>query len=946
MSMMLQLVICFSLRRFVWCNAYADHAKVRIDVYRCKLWHLGDACRGEDWSHIQGALAPALKRQFHHLLQKADFANCLKLAKAYSTCDHGPESSALAIILANDGRLPSHYRARAEVLIAQSLSEPDCQDQQRRHYESARKSFEDTDHRHGALDIKIAQLCQNALDPDQSNVAEDINELFHIYQSLDFPNGLSAAYIEFLKLASSQGDGELQAEILRRLSTISQASESNLTYYVARCLTLARLRISMSDDGKVISGATALWHDLVASDFSRLRGQAAESVCHAYAALKQSELATIWAKKAYVDLVGMSDATVISQLEGTELGDLNGLRDFYADVLQPPNHDIAGVSLDKRIERLENLAYQLISIRGLDSETPKLMAYALEMLENDVRLLEDPTLASLKSAKCHEIKASWLFKNSPAKEDVELEMEAISQLNMAKKTYLEQKRLDLAALLLQHQALIYFGVFQKFERWKHPDEQHVLGTALNLYKVALDSAIGLEMKFLIRENAYWVALCQYEQWKKGKCSSEKVLDSLLSAEGYTDQHRNELSILQGMETVVTKRQLSSGKHVRDIYRFGIQVCRSSGEWEDAWNWVQRSKARSLSDTIGLGVYLPRTMVDKIEEQEVTNKLYVDECELLERLANASNSDKFQIRVQLEGHQGQMREHQCLRDVLNLREGASINLRDLQDISKFGKHHEARPTIFVDWIITDHSILLSVISKTGQVTFSFLDITLQQIEAWIAEHMSGQGDTNAGSETKMPLQGLEEDDDSEEGPLRDLDALIQPLSGFSDLDDLIVLCPSGPLHSLPLHALRVSDQDGESVPLLMRNPIVYCASLTTFAQCCRRAAEREQRESKSSCSFIAAYEAEAVSDDLVMSGFDLDEQEKLYTSNRLLATNFNAEGYCGEESTTAVLKACLERSHMVQFLGHCDIKGKNLVDQSLTLYGAADNSGKQYLKVLS
>ncbi len=943
---MLQYVICFFACRFVWCKADTEHAKVRIDAYRCKLWQLANKCGGEDWSQVQEACVPALKRQFDHLMRKADFANCLILAKAYSTCGQGPEFSAPAIILATNERLPSHYRARAERLIAQKLSDLDCRDQQRQHYENARKAFEDMNHRHGALDIKIAQLCQDALNPDQCNVVENINELFDTYKSLDFPNGLSAAYLELLELAVDLRDGNLQAEILGQLSTISQASGSMLTYYIARCSTLSRLKLSASDDGKVISGATALWHDLAGSDCSLLRGLVAETVYRAYNALKHSEMSTIWAKRARVDLARTSEATLIPLVEGTELEELNDLRNSYADVFQPHNHDIAGVPLEKRIERLEEFAYQLISIRGLGSETPNLMAHALEMLENDIRLLEDPTLVCLKSAKYQEIKASWLFKKSPARQDVELEMEAINQFNMAKKTYLEQKRVDLAAFLLQRQALIYFGVFQKFERWKHPDEQHVLGTALNLYKVTLDSAVGLGLKFMIRENAYWVALCQYEQWKKGKCSSENVLGSLLSAEGHADQHRNELSILQGMETVVTKRQLSSEKHVRDIYRFAIQVCRSSGKWEDAWKWVQKSKARSLSDILGLGVLLPRAMVDEIEEQEVTSRLYVDECKLLERLSNASSSEKFQTRIQLDRHQDQIREHRCLQEVLNLREGASINLRELQDISKLGTNHEARPMKFVDWIITEHNILVSVISTTGQLTFNFLDITLQQIEAWVAEHMSGQGNIKASSETKTSLQGLKEDDDSDKGPLRDLDALIRPLSELSDPDDLIVLCPSGPLHSLPLHALRLLDQDGERVPLLMRNPIVYCASLTTFVQCCRRAAERGHTEPKVSSSFIAAYEPEAVNDDNVISGFDLDEREKLYSSNKVLATDFNAEGYCGEESTTAVLKACLERSHMVQFLGHCDIKGKNLIDQSLRLYSTSDGPGKQHLKVLS
>jgi len=917
-----------------------DNAKVRIEVYRCNLWLLAHTFGGVDWSHVEKASVPRLKTQFYLLMQQADFANSLKVAKSYSTFDRGPESDSLARILATDQRTPSRYRAGAEVLLAEKLDHLDRRDQQQKHYETALEAFECIKHRHGALDIKIARICQYPLDPKLENVEQTINELFNKYESLDYPSGLSSAYLKLLHLAQSLHHTELQAEILNKLERLFRASGAQLLWYTARSSTLSRLKISASDDGKVISGATALWEDLARSDCSRLRGLAAEMLFRAYSALKDQERASTWAKRARLDLPESNEAGLVSQAEGIDLGDLGSLKRFYKDTVQPVDHDTTGHTLEERIEKLEDLLNQLFKIQASHAETSDLMEQAFNRLEEAIRLLKDPTLASFKAAHFHMLQATLLTKKATPRQDVELEMEAIDQLNEAKKIHLGQGRVDQAAFVLQRQALLYFGVFRKFERWHQPDEQQVLETALNLYRVTLDSAIGLGLKFMIRDNAYWVALCQYEQWEKGKCSSGAVLDSLLSAESSADQHRNELSMLQGMQAVVTKRCLSSEKHVRDIYRFAIQVCRSTGDWGQAWMWVQKSKARSLSDLLGLGVLVPRALLDEIEEQEVTKRLYKEECTLLEQLSSAPSTERFQIRVQLDRHQKNMREHERLQELLDLREGISVTLSGLRDSSKqIAKCGDQRRMIFVDWTITQYSILMCVVLTTGEVMICTLNITLREIQEWITEHMNGEQISNVDTETKSPLQGLKEDDEVDEGPLRDLDALILPLSELSDPDDLIVLCPSGPLHSLPLHALRVVNQDGEGLPLIIRNPTVYCASLTAFVQCCRRAAAETPRETMLLNSLLAVYEPEPDVDGSATGDFDLDERRNVYSSVESLATNLHAEAYCGERATSTVLKKSLEETHVVYFLGHCDSNGKTITNQSLRLFNDTDVTGK-------
>ncbi|MEM1292833.1 MAG: hypothetical protein AAGH67_15315 [Cyanobacteria bacterium P01_H01_bin.162] len=70
-------------------------------------------------------------------------------------------------------------------------------------------------------------------------------------------------------------------------------------------------------------------------------------------------------------------------------------------------------------------------------------------------------------------------------------------------------------------------------------------------------------------------------------------------------------------------------------------------------------------------------------------------------------------------------------------------------------------------------------------------------------------------------------------LQDMAPLIAPLATLSHSEKLLILCPTGPLHALPLHVLEI---DGE--PLLARNPVVYCPSLNVLRHCLARRRQYE------------------------------------------------------------------------------------------------------------
>lgn len=70
-------------------------------------------------------------------------------------------------------------------------------------------------------------------------------------------------------------------------------------------------------------------------------------------------------------------------------------------------------------------------------------------------------------------------------------------------------------------------------------------------------------------------------------------------------------------------------------------------------------------------------------------------------------------------------------------------------------------------------------------------------------------------------------------LEELQPILEPIEGFTKPGDLIVFCPAGILHALPLHAIPFGP---EGKPLIVNNPVIYSASNTLLWKCMSRASQ--------------------------------------------------------------------------------------------------------------
>lgn len=191
------------------------------------------------------------------------------------------------------------------------------------------------------------------------------------------------------------------------------------------------------------------------------------------------------------------------------------------------------------------------------------------------------------------------------------------------------------------------------------------------------------------------------------------------------------------------------------------------------------------------------------------------------------------------------------------------------------------------------------------------------------------DAEPGSGSAFQDEDTEEEDD--EFSLCKLDRLVTPLQKLTTKGDLLVFVPTGILHSIPLQALWIED----GTPAIVRNPIVFSASLTVFSQCCQRAAEaitlpsalpekQEGRRRKLCWNIVGVLE------DNPGCRFPSKERRKVYNAISLLAERHGAAWSTGPAVTRRFFSESIQQSTLFHYHGHCQLDQNVPADQSLQL----------------
>lgn len=357
---------------------------------------------------------------------------------------------------------------------------------------------------------------------------------------------------------------------------------------------------------------------------------------------------------------------------------------------------------------------------------------------------------------------------------------------------------------------------------------------------------------------------------------DAALGHLTAGEADYDAIRRDYAAGSVLEMQRGKRAFT-GKSSR-IYELGLEILTlHRPDPVEVWHWSQRAKARALGDAMGSGSVPPARLMATLEERPDSFALVTRERELAARINRAPPQERRPFRSQLAELREQMAQDPHLADYLELRTGAALGLDDLQAMlaSEAGAN-SAR--VCVDWMAVGERLFLLVLRPGGTPQIKPLALTLGSLRAFVVNSLAPQS-------FRQTLRDMPE-------LLRELEPLIAPLADLSEPEELLILSPTGPLHALPLHALEI---DGE--PLLVRNPVAYCPSLSVLRHClARRHAIHQQR--------TAALFGDP-------SG---DRAEAAMLVNDL-AQRFGTVALTGGRVTRAAFEKAVAGSDLVHFQGH-------------------------------
>jgi CHAT domain-containing protein len=179
-------------------------------------------------------------------------------------------------------------------------------------------------------------------------------------------------------------------------------------------------------------------------------------------------------------------------------------------------------------------------------------------------------------------------------------------------------------------------------------------------------------------------------------------------------------------------------------------------------------------------------------------------------------------------------------------------------------------------------------------------------------------------------------------LQDLQPLITPLLVFSKPDDLLVLCPTGPLHGLPLHAIEIEPD----TVLIERNPVIYTTSIAVLRHCLNgltlhrgprmvqsEATDGHPPESGTHVSFLAEKSWKVA----IMSFYGLDNQnnspaevKQVHDHIHKLSQWFNTKPTLGNYLTAAAFSDQVLGANLIHFHGHASFDANDIHSQSLVL----------------
>jgi CHAT domain-containing protein len=671
-------------------------------------------------------------------------------------------------------------------------------------------------HVHGLIDVQLVRA-KLAVERELAS-PEALEACLTLYQQIDFPKGILNVLMDLSQLAHDRGDTGTAAIYRQQMIDLAEtvgmglAKDSFQTSQIDLLMrnndygeAIERCQAAVNSDIPVFSKAG--YEQLLATAYSFINNLD-EACNHGYQAIQMFEAkGAVGSASDSVTLVASNLSSFHRDEKWQEAEDL--LREWVTKDEQCGDFDAA-------INKYEVIA-QLKIERFLYSPVQKGQASLLNEAEQEIQAAEALTthLSSRAAAKqlgsLHQLRGQIYQGRGDENGVIQSWRNALAvydraglSMNVANCRYI------LGAIYLNRanqELMANFG-----------EAENNFREALTYYDSVGMRGQAADTRFMFAR-LYTNASIQVAQ-DLGNQMLDAAIGHLTDGESDYDAVRREftagssvLEIQRGKRALIEKSQR--------IYELALEIlCLFRPDPVEAWNWAQRAKARALSDVLGMGSVPPRRIMAELEQHPASFSLLLEERELADRINKVTPEERIGLRETLDGLWERMKRDPNLSEYLELRTGTALDVDDLTSLitTDAGTRYSS---VCIDWVAVGERLFLLALRPDRSPQLVELSVRLGTVRSFINTYLTSDAFRSTLRDTPEVL--------------RELDPLIAPLIDISTPEDILILCPTGLLHALPLHALEINGS-----PLLVRNSIVYCPSLSVLRHCLARRRKREKQ----------------------------------------------------------------------------------------------------------
>lgn len=851
-----------------------------------------------------------------------------------------PEDAQMFTRLVQMQDLPQLDKARAHLEAGKLFHSHQLHSVANEHFKTAEGYFKDLGHAYGELDIMVARCGRNRncgndsfSAGEQPKADEDwlaiLSDLSTRYHEVAFPIGMLKALLKLGELARLADNFDLAYAAANDCSEVAHETGSRCLWIQFQISMLAASLSQIGREPAVIASGLWLMEEIKMFQTPYFEGVVASILSLACSKLADNSQSVYWAGKA---------AEAMKETTRSE----RSLHEYYSAIAkfaQTPCEDQASQHLQELSSYLNKSIEEDVASEFWKYCADKIILLAKVEFNRyrNISVLRAVTAqktclqrALAISEKLEESERLEIFADAQSIETQGLMLQAKEETGTEKETCAIKGLFSVlevcSSISPARRAHIYcqlgpphWSIYTKTDQY--PAVEVALAAFRGAYEIYENLGITESCIIAMHGVAWslWLArtldICPPEL-------DPELLSCFLKMEKWADLRRDELSTLRTLDSIRTKQQLSSQKSLRNMYSMSLEACIRLGRFDEGWHWIQKAKARSVSDLLGLGIKIPESLMADLRDNPIAISLLEEETAMQKTISELPGEKRAAFQNEMNVLRQRMEKHDALRKIMGLRKGHATTLSNLQWVfDDKSLPMQNRSIIFVDWASAPYNkhLFMFVVDESRHPLYFQLDIGITDVENWREAHWVDPDDRE---------ETLNEEDD-EESPFRELDGLVAKLQFCSKPGDLLVFSPTTLLHSIPLHALRLPKNphsSQRSMLLIERNPVIYCPNITILEQCVRRAQSRPGPSEVSPPAIFAVYEPQPQEEDY----FNSAERTAIYQHVDKLGKHLHATPICGNNVTKKSFSEQSTNASLIHFHGHCSFDSANVLAQALIL----------------